>query len=209
MDETISELEEWGIEYDDLYLQDIDDETTGDVAQRFKSNKVKKMIDAGFNIVEAISADSGTLAALENLGIGVYYPEELDVLFKPTAFAKGRALFETSEEAFEYSMFCGCGGYVEEYSFKGKTLFMSCGERKQSQSFSLEEDKKLIYAPVMIPGKVIPRLDSMGQKYFVTFTAETIKKMAYKYMKEKRTDKVNYEHSDQKCSKMFIWLRVG
>jgi len=204
LDETIDELEDLGIDYDDLYLQDLEDETTGDVAQRFKINKVKKMIDAGFNIIEAISADSGTLDALGQLGIGAYYPGELDVLFRPTAFAKGKALFETSEEAFEYSQFCGCGGYVYEYEFMGKKLFMSCGEKKDSQAFSLEEDKRLIYAPVMTPGKVIPRLDSMGGKYFVTFTPETIKKMAYKYMKEKRTDKVNYEHSDQKFQDVFM-----
>lgn len=204
MDETIAELEEYGIDYDDLFLQDLQDDTNGDVAQRFKTNKVKKMIDAGFNIMEAISADSGTLAALEQLGIGVYTPSELDVLFRPTAFAKGRALFENQEEAFEYSMFCGCGGFVEEYTFKDKTMFMACGSGKKEQAFSLEEEKRVIYTPVMLPGKVIPRLDEMGGRYFVTFTPEVIEKMAYKYMKEKRTDKVNYEHTDEKLQDVYM-----
>ena len=204
LDETIQELEEYGIDYDEIHLQDLAEETSGDVAERFKTNKVKKMIDAGFNIAEAISADSGTLAALEQLGIGTYYPSELDVLFKPTAFAKGRALFENQEEAFEYSMFCGCGGYVEEYLFKGKKMFMSCGTGRKEQAFSMEEEKRIIYTPVMLPGKIIPRLDEMGGRYFVTFTPEIIEKMAYKYMKEKRTDKVNYEHSDQKFQDVYM-----
>jgi len=205
LQETIDELEEYGIEYDEIYLQDLSEDTTGDVAMRFKTNKVKKLMQSGFNISEMISADSGTLAALEQLGIGLYYPEELDVLFRPTAFAKGKALFETQEEAFEYSMFCGCGGYVSDYMFKGQKLFMSCGDyKKEPQAFSMEEDKRIIYAPVMVPGKIIPRMDEFGQKYFVTFTPEVIEKMAYKYMKEKRTDQVNYEHSDQKFKDVYM-----
>jgi hypothetical protein len=204
LDETIAELENYGIEYDELYLQDLSEDTTGDVAMRFKTNKVKKLMQSGFNISEMISADSGTLAALEQLGIGLYYPEELDVLFRPTAFAKGKALFETQEEALEYAMFCGCGGYVSDYMFKGQKLFMSCAENREPQAFSMEEERRIIYAPVMVPGKIIPRLDEFGQKYFVTFTPETIEKMAYKYMKEKRTDKVNYEHSDEKLSDVYM-----
>ena len=205
LEETIAELDDYGIEYDEIYLQNLADDTNGDVAERFKTNKVKKMIDSGFNISEIISADSGTLAALEQLGVGVYYPEELDVLFKPVAFAKGRALFETQEEAFEYSIFCGCGGYVQDYRFKDMDLFMSCGDgKKEPQAFSLEAERRIIYAPVMVPGKIIPRLSEDGSKYFVTFTPETIEKMAYKYMKEKRTDQVNYEHSDKKFKDVYM-----
>lgn len=205
LQDTIAELEGYGIEYDEIYLQNLADETNGDVAERFKTNKVKKIIDSGFNISEMISADSGTLAALEQLGVGVYYPEELDVLFKPVAFAKGKALFETQEEAFEYSIFCGCGGYVQDYRFKDMDLFMSCGDgKKEPQAFSLEPERRIIYAPVMTPGKIIPRLAEDGSKYFVTFTPETIEKMAYKYMKEKRTDQVNYEHSDKKLKDVYM-----
>ena len=81
---------------------------------------------------------------------------------------------------------------------------MSCGTKKEEQSFSMEEERRIIYTPVMVPGKIIPRLDDFGGRYFVTFTPEVIEKMAYKYMKEKRTDKVNYEHSDQKFEDVYM-----
>ena len=47
----------------------------------------------------------------------------------------------------------------------------------------------------MTPDKLIKRLDEDGNEYFVYFTDDTIKKLAYKSMKDKIIDRVNLEHN--------------
>ena len=56
------------------------------------------------------------------------------------------------------------------------------------------DDKQLVATPIMIPNKLIPRMDENGDKYFVYFTEETIKDIAYKFAESKLQDKINHEH---------------
>ena len=62
----------------------------------------------------------------------------------------------------------------------------------------------------MIADKLIPRVDNEGNKYYVFFDADGIKKLAYKLMKNKLVDAVNIEHNaDQKVDDITLvetWL---
>lgn len=61
--------------------------------------------------------------------------------------------------------------------------------------FAAIEDQQMIVSPLMIPNKLIPRIDEeTGEEYYVYFTADTIKKIAHKFMSEKLLDKFNIEH---------------
>ena len=53
----------------------------------------------------------------------------------------------------------------------------------------------MLVGPLMTPNKLIPRLDDNGDKYYVYFTEDTIKKLSYKMMKDKMIDSVNIEHN--------------
>lgn len=64
----------------------------------------------------------------------------------------------------------------------------------QEQFAALDEQQMLI-GPLMTPNKLIPRLDDNGDKFYVYFTEETIKKLSYKMMKDKLIDSVNIEHN--------------
>jgi hypothetical protein len=55
-------------------------------------------------------------------------------------------------------------------------------------------DQRLVAGPLMIPDKLIYRIDEKGD-YYVYFAKDTIKKIAYKYMKNKYTDSANIEHN--------------
>jgi hypothetical protein len=46
----------------------------------------------------------------------------------------------------------------------------------------------------MIPNKLIPRRDEFGELYYVYFTDETIKKIAYAFAQSKSGDQINLEH---------------
>ena len=54
----------------------------------------------------------------------------------------------------------------------------------------------MLVGPLMVPNKLIPRIDEEGNEYYVYFTEETIKKLSYKMMKDKLIDSVNIEHDN-------------
>jgi hypothetical protein len=89
---------------------------------------------------------------------------------------------------------------------------LSMGYNKQAQ-FSIDEEQRMLYSPAMKPGILIPRIDEITrEKYFVTFKPETIKVMSQRFLIEKRTDKTNYEHSNQKFDGVYLvesWIVDG
>ena len=64
--------------------------------------------------------------------------------------------------------------------------------------FKALQDKYEIAGPLMVADKLIPRYDEEGNKYFVFFDAEGIKKLSYKLMTNKLIDSVNIEHDPNK-----------
>jgi len=64
--------------------------------------------------------------------------------------------------------------------------------------FKAVKDKYELAGPLMVPEKLISRVDENGEKYFVFFDAEGIKKLSYKLMKNKLIDSVNIEHDPNK-----------
>jgi hypothetical protein len=71
-------------------------------------------------------------------------------------------------------------------------------EVESKELFNALEDQQMIISPLMIPNKLIPRIDeATGEEYYVYFTADTIKKISYKFMSEKLLDKFNIEHDGE------------
>jgi hypothetical protein len=70
--------------------------------------------------------------------------------------------------------------------------------KEASYGFATVDDQQILVGPAMIPGKLIPRKDENGDMYYVYFTKDTIKKIAYKAMKDKVIDRVNIEHEPGK-----------
>ena len=64
------------------------------------------------------------------------------------------------------------------------------------ESFASLDDEQILVGPLMTANKLIKRRNEEGE-YFVYFTAETIKKLAYKAMKDKIIDRVNLEHNGE------------
>lgn len=60
--------------------------------------------------------------------------------------------------------------------------------------FSAIGDEQMLAGPLMIADKLIPRLDENGDKYYVFFDADSIKKLSYKLMRNKLVDSINIEH---------------
>ena len=62
--------------------------------------------------------------------------------------------------------------------------------------FSQEQmdEQQIVATPIMVPNKLIPRKDENGDKYYVYFTENTIKQIAYKFAEAKNNDRINHEH---------------
>jgi hypothetical protein len=59
---------------------------------------------------------------------------------------------------------------------------------------AVKGEEKILVGPLMVSDKLIPRIDSDGNKYYVFFDEEGIKNLSYKMLKNKLIDSVNIEH---------------
>jgi len=67
---------------------------------------------------------------------------------------------------------------------------------KEDIKFATADDEQRIVAgPLLIPEKRIIRVDGKGETYFVYFTADTIEKIAQRYMLRNYNSKATLEHS--------------
>ena len=61
----------------------------------------------------------------------------------------------------------------------------------------IDEFKRIITGPALIPDLLIPRIDKKtGEKYQVFFSKETIEKIMEKFLIEKRNDNVTLQHKE-------------
>jgi len=60
--------------------------------------------------------------------------------------------------------------------------------------FASVDEEQMLVGPLMTPGKLIARKDENGDPYYVYFTEDSIKRIAYKAMQDKIIDRVNIEH---------------
>lgn len=79
---------------------------------------------------------------------------------------------------------------------KGK-YFSKDGKNFKNHSFKAIPEKQIVVGYAMIPDKDIIRMDDDGIPYYVYFSADTIKKMAYKFNKENSNKDINVDHGDQ------------
>jgi hypothetical protein len=105
------------------------------------------------------------------------------------------------------------GYYSPETKRKSEVAYIISQQNMSKQEFSVDDEKRMVYSPLMIPNILIPRLDEdTNEKYFVKFTPSVIEKIQNLYMIEKRLDQTNYEHTDKKIESVVMvesWLVSG
>jgi hypothetical protein len=77
---------------------------------------------------------------------------------------------------------------------------------QQEMVFAFDEEKRIVVGAAMVPNKMISRYDAQNNLYYVFFSKKSIKQMADKFLKEKRTDETSVEHDGVKLGsdKVFI-----
>jgi len=83
----------------------------------------------------------------------------------------------------------------ETFSFTG---------RDSKHNFALNVDQQVVVGPLMIPDKLILRVDEDNNPYYVYFSKETVKAIANKMMRSKLLDRMNIEHNPDEPVKGFM-----
>ena len=78
-----------------------------------------------------------------------------------------------------------------------ETDFIFLSKEDKPIQLSVQDEKRMIYSPVLIPDKVIPRVSDAGDPYEIYFSGETIEDIAKDYMLKKVTlGEWNSEHNE-------------
>ena len=95
------------------------------------------------------------------------------------------------------------GYYNKDTKRKSEIAYIISQQNMSSQSreeiFKKDDEKRMIFTPLMIPNILIPRYDDVTkERYYVRFKPEVIEKIRNKFMIEQRLRETNYEHTDKK-----------
>ena len=63
--------------------------------------------------------------------------------------------------------------------------------------FSLNEEKRIVAGPLMIPNQMILRRDQNGEPYYVYFSKDTVKKIQERFNKEHRHNNTDRQHDGE------------
>jgi hypothetical protein len=78
---------------------------------------------------------------------------------------------------------------------------------KERMTFAVaDEDKQILVGAAMVPNKMIHRYDDLGNMYYVYFSKASIRKMADKFLKQKRTDETSIEHNGIKLGSDKVYI---
>lgn len=139
-----------------------------------------------------------------------------DTIARMSAFARHRKNAEVAPEFKStpwkdagYVAWLGWGG-TSGIEWAGRKLQSIRREKMSKQYFQTDEEKQVVLGPAMIPNLKIFRKDSNGLPYYVYFTAETIKKIAEKYMRNKFIDNNDENHSGKAVEDVYViesWIK--
>jgi hypothetical protein len=110
----------------------------------------------------------------------------------------------------------GCGSLMYA-AWGGKSALswaqskINQAEKMSKQYFQIDnEEKRIVLGPAMIPDQKIFRKDAMGNPYYVFFTAETIRMIAEKYMKNQYTRNNDLMHDGKAVRDVYViesWIK--
>ena len=91
--------------------------------------------------------------------------------------------------------------------------FVFFGKEKNNLTFAkIDEEKRELIAPALIPLKQIYRYDAnTDSDYYVYFSKDTVKKAAYSYLKHNNHHKATYQHEQRVAGVLTVesWIKEG
>jgi hypothetical protein len=138
----------------------------------------------------------------------------LDLLFRKEDIQRLTMKGANSEfgyyDIFQYKGSFGCRHrWTKVYTYQKKSLLPEAAailndqiarsrENLTKETFAQVGDKQVCAGPLMIPNKLIFRVDENNDPYFVYFSEETVRMIAKKLMESNYLDSVNLEHDPER-----------
>jgi hypothetical protein len=84
----------------------------------------------------------------------------------------------------------------------------------KAQGFKLaavNEEKRMLYGPALIPDKEIMRIDDNGEEYFVTFPRQVVEQLAQLFFKKNQHHNATFEHAFSVSGMTVVetWIKRG
>ncbi len=189
-------------------------ETFNDYPEAAKNNacKVLKWRDEHGDEVKGMTRVGWTRA--NQLCKGENISEE--TIARMAAFARHRKNAEVSPEFKDtpwkdrgYVAWLGWGG-TTGVEWAAKKLESIRRKKMSKEMFATDDEKRIVVGPAMVPNKKIFRKDAQGNPYYVFFSAETIKMIAEKYMRNKYTDNNDLDHDGKAAKDVYVvesWIK--
>ena len=107
---------------------------------------------------------------------------------------------ELLDEVFAISL-------VSEPAIESNFVFF---DKEKVQFQKIDNEKRIVAGPVLIPNKKILRVDGEGKPYEVFFSPETVEKLAQNYLKRRYTNKTTLEHDGEveNVSLVESWIKT-
>ena len=107
---------------------------------------------------------------------------------------------ELLDEVFAISL-------VSEPAIESNFVFF---DKEKVQFQKIDNEKRIVAGPVLIPNKKILRIDGEGKPYEVFFSPETVEKLAQNYLKRRYTNKTTLEHDSNvdNVSLVESWIKT-
>jgi hypothetical protein len=108
---------------------------------------------------------------------------------------------DNADEVFAISL-------VENPAIESDFIFFN---KETIQFAAVDNSKRTLIGPILIPDKKIMRVEADGSPYEVFFTKDTVAKLAQNYLMKKYTDKATLEH-DAKIKGVHLvesWVKEG
>jgi hypothetical protein len=192
---------------DDVIEKSIAFESYNDYPESAKNNacKVLRWRDEHGDEVQGMTQIGWTRA--NQLCKGENISEE--TIARMASFARHRQNAEVSPE-FKSTPWKD-KGYVAWLGWGG-TTGVEWAQRKlesirndmSKQKFQTDDEKRMVVGPAMIPDLKIFRKDMLGNPYYVFFSAETIKMIAEKYMRNKYIDNNDTNHDGKAAEDVYV-----
>lgn len=80
--------------------------------------------------------------------------------------------------------------FVESPAIMNDFVYFS----NQEEKMFLQEDKRIVVSPLLIPNQLIYRISESGEPYYIRWSEETIRKIGQKYINEQKQNVVTVEH---------------
>tara|TARA_R100001460_G_scaffold83298_2_gene124174 strand:+ start:291 stop:1487 length:1197 start_codon:yes stop_codon:yes gene_type:complete len=94
---------------------------------------------------------------------------------------------ELFDEVFAISL-------VSEPAIESNFVFF---DKEKVQFKKIDNEKRIVAGPVLIPNKKILRVDGQGKPYEVFFSEETVEKLAQNYLKRRYNNSATVEHDEK------------